>query len=102
MTKVEVEIAGMRSVAGGLDDVNTKVTGILNAITAAAEAHEGVWGHDEFGDKFADGESGYDARKPALLTALGSKTTLLGQYSKGLRDAATKFENMEEANKNGF
>ncbi|MEU1206799.1 hypothetical protein [Nocardia sp. NPDC005825] len=102
MSKVEVEIAGMRSVAGGLDDVNTKVTGILNAITAAADAHEGVWGHDEFGDQFAEGESGYDARKPGLLAALGSKTTLLGQYSKGLRDAATKFENMEEANKNGF
>lgn len=100
--KIEVEVAGMRSVAGGLDDVNAKVVGILNTITAAADAHDGVWGHDEFGDKFADGKSGYNERKPDLLAAIGSKAAMLAQYSKGLQDAATKFENTEDTNKNGF
>nr|WP_281279236.1 type VII secretion target [Nocardia yunnanensis] len=100
--KVEVEVAGMRSVADGLDSMSAKITGILDTVKAAAEAHDGCWGHDEYGDKFADGQSGYNARNPDLQKAIQSKATMLEQYSKGLRDAATKFDNTEETNKDGF
>lgn len=92
----------MRSVADGLDDVAGQITGILNTVKTAAAAHDGCWGHDEFGDRFADGGSGYNERNPDLQTVLGSKVTLLQSYSKGLRDGATKFENTDQGNSAGF
>ncbi|GAB0104457.1 hypothetical protein JMUB6875_34310 [Nocardia sp. JMUB6875] len=100
--KVQVEVAGMRSVADGLDVLANKITGILNTVSAAADAADGCWGHDEYGDKFADGKSGYIDRSGNLKVTLASKSTLLQNYSTGLTDAAKKFEQTDDGNAQGF
>ncbi|WP_330183375.1 hypothetical protein OHB26_06830 [Nocardia sp. NBC_01503] len=82
--------------------MSATITSILNTVKAAADAHNGCWGHDEYGDKFADGNSGYNARNPALQDTLASKTALLQKYSKGLRDGARSFENVEDTNTSRF
>lgn len=92
----------MRSTASALDGVAAQIDAVKTALAAAAAAHDGCWGNDEFGEPFAEGDSGYQTRSPALQTVIDSKAGLLREYSKGLRDGATALESAETANAESF
>lgn len=100
--KVEFEVAGMRTVANGLDGVASQIDAILTEVRSASTAYFGTWGSDEFGDPFAKGDNGYETRDPALQEVLRSKAARLREYSNGLRDGATSLETAEAENTDGF
>ncbi|MTE11563.1 hypothetical protein [Nocardia aurantiaca] len=100
--KVQVEIAGMRSTADGLDSASTQIDAILATVDAAWQAHNGCWGDDEYGRPFNEGDGGYTKRATNLEDVLKSKAARLREYSAGLRDGATSLEIAEANNVDGF
>ncbi|MFI1915054.1 hypothetical protein [Nocardia sp. NPDC020380] len=88
--------------ATGLDDQAAALDVIKNALDAAVEAGKGSWGNDEYGDRFSGGDNGYDKRQPILENTITSVTARLRSYSKGLNDGATKLEQTEKDNADGF
>ncbi|MET9489965.1 hypothetical protein [Nocardia sp. NPDC006630] len=100
--KVEVEVAGLRSTASGLDSSAARIRAILAEISAKAHASNGCWGDDEFGRPFAEGDQGYKARNEALQGVLGKQATNLETDAGGLRDGATTLETAETNNTDSF
>ncbi|WP_433562645.1 hypothetical protein ACQP1O_35060 [Nocardia sp. CA-151230] len=100
--KVEVEVAGLRSTAGGLDGVASRIRTILSEVSSAAQSYDGCWGDDEFGRPFAEGDKGYKARNLALQKVFGQQADRLGKDANGLRDGATALEIAEANNTDGF
>lgn len=100
--KVEVEVAGLRSTASGLDDAAARIRAILAGISAKAQASDGCWGDDEFGRPFAEGDKGYKANNEALQGVLGKQAKGLETDAGGLRDGATALETAENNNTDSF
>ncbi|WP_405489166.1 hypothetical protein [Nocardia sp. NBC_00511] len=100
--KVEVQVAGMRTTATGLEGVSTRIDTILAAVSAASDSHTGCWGDDEFGRPFAEGDSGYTNRDGALQGVLKARAARLREYATGLRDGATTLETTEANNTDSF
>ncbi|MBY8860890.1 hypothetical protein K7711_30750 [Nocardia sp. CA2R105] len=98
---VQVTPGELRSAADDLKDVAGEVQRVLNTLAAARHAHWGAWGDDDFGSSFSGG-NGYIASDANLDDAVGSKVQLLQSYAGGLRDAATRFEEMESGNTDSF
>ncbi|MQY24999.1 hypothetical protein [Nocardia aurantia] len=100
--KVQVEIAGLRSTAGGLDDVASRIRAIHSEIASTAASYDGCWGDDEFGRPFAEGDHGYNARNVSLQGVLGQQAQRLVADAQGLKDGATALETTETDNTDGF
>ncbi|WP_405133486.1 hypothetical protein [Nocardia sp. NBC_01388] len=99
---VKVEIAGLRSTATGLDDGARSLDAIRTALDAAAKSYAGCWGNDEYGERFADGDSGYTKRRPALEDTFTAMVAQMQKYSVGLSDSANTLERAEENNTDSF
>ncbi|MET9488647.1 hypothetical protein [Nocardia sp. NPDC006630] len=99
---VKAEIAGIRSTATGLDSGASSLEAIRTALDAAAKAHEGCWGNDDYGDQFVKGDGGYANRRPALEDTLTAMVAQLRQYSGGLSDTANTLERAEQNNTDSF
>ncbi|MFE6862790.1 WXG100 family type VII secretion target [Nocardia sp. NPDC057668] len=100
--ELRVEFTGMRTAASGLTDVSTRIDALRATLKSAADSGDGCWGADEFGNPFAEGESGYLTRSVQLLDVLQSKVGRLNVYSTALNDAATLLEDTDDNNAGQF
>ncbi|WP_157184695.1 hypothetical protein [Nocardia niigatensis] len=99
---MEVEVAGLRSTAGGLDGGASRLRAILAEVSSAAQSYDGCWGDDEYGRPFAEGDKGYKARSLSLQNVFGQQAVRLEKDANGLRDSATALEIAEANNTDGF
>ncbi|QIS17797.1 type VII secretion target [Nocardia terpenica] len=100
--RIEAETQHLRNVASELDEVAGEVNGILSSVAAASSAHWGKWGNDDFGQKFAGGDNGYEKSDSNLQAVVKSRSGLMSSYSSGLRDAAQKLDDMDHGNAGTF
>ncbi|KZM69175.1 hypothetical protein IU500_26250 [Nocardia terpenica] len=100
--RIEAETQHLRNVAGELDGVAGQLDSILSTVSAASTTYWGKWGNDDFGEKFAGGDNGYDKSDSNLQQVVGSRSDLMRSYSSGLRDAAQSLDNMDHGNSDTF
>jgi uncharacterized protein YukE len=102
---VQVDTDGLRRVATDLAGMADRVADVLSRLTTSAANDEGRWGNDDPGRQFANGsggQPGYVGAASNLETIIGSKTTLLQQYSDALNQAADLLDRTEHTSGQNF
>ncbi|MFE3059332.1 WXG100 family type VII secretion target [Nocardia sp. NPDC059239] len=97
-TKVGVTPDRLRSAAGQMQDLESRVNGILATLEQALSAKGAAWGDDSYGSTFADGGQGYAAAHANLRDGLRNMATTLGSYASGQNEAADTLERMDHGN----
>lgn len=100
--KVGASASELRSAAGKMDQLNVRITGILNRLESSLAAKGQAWGNDSYGAAFAEGDQGYQAAHENLKTGFKHLATTFKSYSDGQNDAATVLDGMEHRNRRSF
>ena len=87
-----VEPDELRSVAGDLGEVSSRIAAVLSSLAAQLAGEGAAWGHDSLGQQFANGANGYLVQRNWVAGSVEAKTNLLDYYSAQLRNAANIFE----------
>ncbi|WP_067895172.1 WXG100 family type VII secretion target [Nocardia vaccinii] len=92
---VEVDTTKLRQAAGTMNDVTSRVTTVINTLKNGLNAKGYPWGHDHYGDKFTEGDSGYTTSSKNLLAGGDNMVGSLGKFGTGMTDAAQKMDDMD-------
>ncbi|MGV0742983.1 hypothetical protein [Mycolicibacterium sp. XJ870] len=87
----------LRATSKHLNDVSTRMKGVLSTLQANLAAEGAAWGDDKMGDGFAKGDAGHLAQRDWVDGSVVVKTDLLDYYSDGLTTAANSFEQNDQA-----
>ncbi|MRH92519.1 hypothetical protein GFY24_34730 [Nocardia sp. SYP-A9097] len=101
-SKVGASTSELRGAAGKMDQLNVRLTGILNRLESSLSAKGDAWGNDSYGATFAEGDQGYKAAHENLKTGFTHLATTFKSYSDGQHDAATLLDGIEQRNRRGF
>ncbi|MFI5776856.1 hypothetical protein [Nocardia sp. NPDC051570] len=93
--RIRVDTTRLRTAADKMEDVGHKTHEIVANLRNILQAKGYPWGHDDYGDKFVNGDKGYLKSNEALLTGGDNMAGSAAQFSKSMRDAATKMDNMD-------
>ncbi|MFI6042537.1 hypothetical protein ACIA8C_12935 [Nocardia sp. NPDC051321] len=93
--QIRVDTARLRQSADQMDEVGDKAKDIITTLKNAINARDYPWGHDDYGNKFVKGDKGYGKSAENLLTGGDNMVDSAGKFSKGMRDAADKMDNMD-------
>ncbi|WP_405162047.1 hypothetical protein OG203_37945 [Nocardia sp. NBC_01499] len=93
--KVRVDTTRLRQAASKMDAVGHRTSEIIGTLKNNLNAQGKPWGSDDYGDKFAKGDSGYEKSSKNLLTGGDNMIESAGKFSKGMNEAATKMDNMD-------
>lgn len=93
--KVQVDTTRLRDAANKMDEVGRTTHDIVTTLRNTLNANGDPWGHDEYGDKFVKGDKGYGKSHDNLLTGGDNMSDSAAKFGKGMRDAATKMDNMD-------
>lgn len=93
---VGITPAELRATADHLADVSSRMMQVLSSLNTSLDAEGSVWGDDELGKGFAEGENGYLAQHEWVGGSVDAKTDLLNDYSVSLRTAADTLEQQDE------
>ncbi len=85
---------GARLVAG-MDEVGRKAAEILTTLRNTLQAKDYPWGHDDYGDKFVKGDSGYEKSAQNLLAGGDNMAGSAAAFSTGMSSAAKKMDTMD-------
>jgi uncharacterized protein YukE len=88
--------AELRATAEHLADVSTRMNGVLSSLQGKLSGEGAAWGDDSIGNQFANGGEGYLAQKHWVDGSIDAKTSLLDEYSDGLRTAADTLEQQDQ------
>ncbi|MGF6885532.1 hypothetical protein ABIA39_003926 [Nocardia sp. GAS34] len=94
--RVRVDTTRLRQAAGQMDDLGRKTGEILGTLKSTIQAQGYPWGHDDYGDKFVNGDQGYGNSEKNLLAGGDNMVGSEGKFSKGMGDAATKMDKMDD------
>ncbi|MGW4773514.1 hypothetical protein ACWEO2_36450 [Nocardia sp. NPDC004278] len=94
--RIRVDTTKLRQAADRMDEVGNKTKDIIDTLKTTVHAQNFPWGHDEYGDKFTKGDKGYTKSEENLLTGGDNMVGSTGKFSKGMRDAADKMDNMDK------
>ncbi|MBY8855223.1 hypothetical protein K7711_01895 [Nocardia sp. CA2R105] len=92
---VEVDTAKLRQAAGTMNDVTSRVTTIVTTLKNGLNAKGFPWGHDHYGNKFTEGDSGYTNSSKNLVQGADNMVGSLGKFGTGMTDAAQKMDDMD-------
>ncbi|GAA5063135.1 hypothetical protein [Nocardia callitridis] len=92
---VEVDTAKLHNVAGTMINISGRVGEIVWGLKNTLNAKGYPWGHDNYGDKFTEGEEGYSTSSKNLLNGADNMVTSLAQFGNGMGDAANKMDDMD-------
>ncbi len=93
---VEVNTDQLRTAAGTMNDVHGRVNDVVTSLTNNLNAKGYPWGHDSYGNKFTEGDSGYTTSSKNLVSGADNMNSSLGQFSSGMNDAAKKIDDMDK------
>ncbi|MFI5780698.1 hypothetical protein [Nocardia sp. NPDC051570] len=94
--KVEVDTAQLRNAAGKVDDVAVRVWNTVKGLENTLNEKGYPFGHDNYGKKFTDGDSGYEKSSHNLMDGAENMTRSLNQFRDSMRDAAQKMDDMDK------
>ncbi|ASF07578.1 hypothetical protein NBRGN_021_00100 [Nocardia brasiliensis NBRC 14402] len=93
--RIRVDTALLRQAATKMDGVGGKTGDIIATLRNNLNAQGEPWGDDDYGDKFVKGDKGYGTSSKNLLTGGDNMADSAKKFSKGMRDAATKMDDMD-------
>ncbi|MCM6776082.1 hypothetical protein NDR87_19695 [Nocardia sp. CDC159] len=93
---IEINTEKLRRAADGMDAVGRTVESILRTLQNTLNAKGSPWGDDDYGHKYAKGESGYERSSENLLTGTGNMVKSLQKFGSGMRQAADKMQTMDQ------
>ncbi|MFB7724252.1 hypothetical protein [Nocardia sp. NPDC056100] len=100
--KVGASASRLRGAAGQMDELNLRVTGILNKLENSLSAKGSAWGNDGYGATFAEGDQGYNAAHANLKSGFAQLAGTFKSYADGQRDAATLLEKNDHRGARGL
>jgi hypothetical protein len=92
---VRVDTTLLRQAADRMDDIANSTKDIINSLKTTIQGQGYPWGHDSYGDKFTKGDQGYTNSEENLLAGGDNMVGSAGKFSKGMREAADKMDNMD-------
>lgn len=92
---VRVDTTRLRQAASQMEEVGRKTGEIIGTLKNTVAAQGYPWGHDDYGDKFVKGDQGYGTSEENLLAGGDNMVGSEHKFSQGMRDAATKIDNMD-------
>ncbi|MFD6158129.1 hypothetical protein ACFWF7_11030 [Nocardia sp. NPDC060256] len=95
--RIRVDTARLRQAANKMDGVGRRTGDIISTLKNNLNVQGEAWGNDDYGDKFAKGESGYTKSSKNLLTGGDNMVESAGKFNKGMNDAANKMDKMDGA-----
>lgn len=95
--RIHVDTARLRQAAAKMEGVGRRTGDIISTLKNTLNAQGEPWGTDDYGDKFTEGDNGYTKSSTNLLTGGDNMTDSAGKFDKGMRDAATKMDDMDGA-----
>ncbi len=93
--KVEVDTNQLRNAAGKVDDVAARVWKTVTHLQDTLDDRGAPFGHDSYGKKFTEGESGYEKSSHNLMDGAVNLTRSLNKFTSSMRDAAQKMDDMD-------
>ncbi|MGW4244222.1 hypothetical protein [Nocardia sp. NPDC004722] len=102
--KVEVDPELLRNASAKTNLVNDRLRAVLTGLEAASDGRSGAWGNDEYGQKFAKGESGngYLAARDNLTAVVGKLAGNTDGQSTGQQDSSKLHDGTDKSNADAF
>ncbi|WP_433663175.1 hypothetical protein ACQPW1_14170 [Nocardia sp. CA-128927] len=93
--RVQVDTTRLRGAAAKMEAVGNKTHDIMNTLRNTLQGKGYPWGHDDYGDKFANGDKGYTKSSEGLLTGGDNMSESAGKFSSGMYGASNKIDDMD-------
>ncbi|MEV0252269.1 hypothetical protein AB0H76_37175 [Nocardia sp. NPDC050712] len=102
MAKVTVTSTQLYALAGDVSDFGGRLKTLAARADSAISPGQSAWGDDETGEKFAEGEKGFDKGSVNMATNLGQMATSFNDLGAGLDESAAYVKDFEDANEHDF